>query len=119
MPQTVDFEKMKTQMTFDVSAPTNSPTGIPMKQIPVIEFPRVVYKHPTEPFRTVIHRNAKHEVVQEEIVPSEHLTMTVLDADALKAATKAGWVTKPYLPQTPPDPDANLYSQGEPHGRAS
>lgn len=110
MPFTIDEEKFKKQNSFDVSAPQNSPTGIPVRQIPVIEFPRVVYKHPAEPFRTVQHRNAKHEVVHEEHLPAEHLTKAVNDSKELAAALKDGWVKEPYIPQAPPDPNDHLYA---------
>lgn len=121
MPQTIDIEKFKTQMTFDVSAPQGSPTGIPVKQIPYMEYPRVVYKHPLEPFRTILHRNTKQEVVREEIVATEHIALKVEDEAGLKKAMKEGYELKPYVPQAPPDPDAHLYSkQGEEkHGRPS
>lgn len=111
MPYTIDEEKFRKQTSFDVSAPPNSPTGIPVKQIAVEEFPRVVYKHPKEPFKTIIHRNAKHEVVDEEIVPSEHLTMKVENKKELDAALKSGWELKPFVPAPPPSPDANLYGE--------
>lgn len=113
MPQTVDLEKMKTQMTFDVSAPSGSPTGIPMVQIPHQDFPRVVYKHPSEPYRTIIHRNAKHEVVEEEIVATEHLSLVVADEAGLKKALAEGYELKPFVPQALPDPDAHLYAKGD------
>lgn len=113
MPQTVDIERMKKQMTFDVSAPAGSATGIPVMQIPVLEFPRVVYKHPVEPFRTIVHRNNKFEVVGEEVIPAEHISLVVADAEALKKALAEGYDLKPYLPQAPPDPDAHLYAKGD------
>lgn len=113
MPQTVDHEKMKKQMTFDVSAPTGSPTGIPVMQIPHMEFPRVVYKHPVEPFRTIVHRNNKFEVVAEEVIPAEHISLVVTDKDALEKAQKDGYELKPYIPQAVPDPDAHLYAKGD------
>lgn len=121
MPQTIDDERFKKQMTFDVSAPQGSATGIPMKQIPHLEFPRVVYKHPLEPFRIIVHRNNKFEVVGEEAVPTEHISLVVADKDALKKALAEGYDLKPYIPQAPPDPDEHLYSkQGEEkHGRPS
>lgn len=109
LPQAIDDTKFKDRLTFDVSQPTNPATGIPTKSIPHMEYPLIVYKHPKEPFKKVLHRNAQHEVVHEEIVPTEHLTKTVNDENELKAALSQGWGRKPYIPQAPPDPDAHLY----------
>ena len=110
MPFAIDEEAMRKRSTLDVSQRDGTPTGIPVKQIPHAEFPRVVYKHPKEPFRKIEHRNANHELVNTETVPSEHLTRTVQDETELKRALKDGWVLKPYIPQAPPDPNAHLYS---------
>jgi len=111
MPHTIDIERMKKQTTFDVSAPQGTPTGIPVIQIPHLEFPRVVYKHPVEPYRTIVHRNNKFEVVGEEVVPTEHISLIVADKEALDKALKDGYKLKPYVPQAPPDPDAHLYAK--------
>lgn len=81
----------------------------PVVSIPHMDFPRIVYKHPKEPFRTIEHRNARHELVEEEIVATEHLTLTVADKEELKAALAEGWVKDPYLPQTPPSKNDSLY----------
>lgn len=113
MPQTIDETTFRERATFDVSAAPNSPTGIPMKQIPILEYPRVVYKHPREPFKTILHRNTKQEIVREEMVQSEHLTKVVEDEKQLKAALKEGWVKEAYVPQELPDPDAHLYETAE------
>lgn len=109
MPYTIDEEKFRKQTSFDVSQPHNTATGIPVKQIPYLEFPRVVYKHPKEPFRTIEHRNAQHEIVQTEMVLAEHLTMLVNDQKELDRALKQGWVKEPYIPQAVVDPNAGLY----------
>ena len=109
MPFTIDEERMRKQASFDVSAAPNSPTGIPIKQIPHQEFPRVIYKHPTQPFRKIEHRNTQHEVVDVETVPAEHLTKVVNDEKELKRAIAEGWVLKSYIPQAAPDPNAELY----------
>lgn len=74
-----------------------------------MEFPRVVYKWPKEPFRKVIHRNAQHEIVEEEIIPADHLTRVVADKKELESAQKEGWVIKPYIAPPLPDPNAHLY----------
>lgn len=108
MPFAIDEEKMKgnekTQQiqSLDLAKP-------PVKSIPHAEFPRVIYKHPKEPFRVVVHRNANFEVVGEERVPSEHLARKVNDAKELAAALKEGWVKEGYVAPPLPDPNANLY----------
>ena len=113
MPFAIDEDRM-------ITDPTKRKPGIeplasldpakpPVKQIPHMEFPRVVYKHPAEPFKKIEHRNAHHEVVDVETVPAEHLTRVVADEKELKRAIAEGWVTKPYVPQAPPDPNAELY----------
>jgi len=74
-----------------------------------MEFPRVVYKHPREPFRKIEHRNTQHEVVDIETVPSEHMTRLVADEKELKKAIAEGWVLKPYIAPALPDLNADLY----------
>lgn len=85
--------------------------GLPVKQIPHMEFPRVVYMHPNEPFRTVEHRNADQELVHREQVATEHLSKTVATEEELKAALEEGWVKEPYLPTPPPKKDVGLYGK--------
>jgi len=109
MPRTIDDEALSKRMTLDVSAPDGSITGLPMKSIPHMEFPRVIYRHPKEPYRKIEYRNAQHEVVDVETVPADHQTKLVADDKELKAALKDGWVLKPYIPVPPPDPNAALY----------
>ena len=111
MPFAIDEKKLEGLSRFDVSAPPNTPTGLPLKQIPHNEFPRIVYKHPAEPFRKIEHRNAQHEIVQIETVPSEHLTRSVADEKELSKALKDGWTKEPYVSIAPPDPNENLYAQ--------
>lgn len=110
-PLAVDEDKMRTLQTLDLSKPQGFPGGLPVKSIPHAEYPRVVYKHPNEPYRNVEHRNAQHEVVDIEVVPTEHLTLSVADEVKLKSALAEGWVLKPYLPKPPVDPVAYLYEQ--------
>jgi hypothetical protein len=109
MPFTVDHEKMKGMATFDVSAPQGSPYGIPVKQIQHMDFPRVMYKHPVEPFLKTVHRNAAFEVVGVETTPAEALTMLVADEKEMKRAEKQGWVKEGYVPPPLPDPNAHVY----------
>lgn len=107
MPFAIDEDKMKPSegqiVTLDPSKP-------PMKSIPHQDFPRLVYKHPTEPFRKVEHRNAMREITQVELVPTEHIYKSVADAKELAHALKEGWVKEPYIQTAPPDPNANLYN---------
>lgn len=110
---------------------TLDPTKPPVKQIPHMDFPVIVYKHPKEPFRKVEHRNQMREIVQVEMVANEHLTRKVACLDhldklpsvndnftvtpckncaaALKQATSDGWELKPYIPMAAPDPMAGVY----------
>jgi hypothetical protein len=87
------------------------PAKPPLKSIPHAEYPRVVYKHPREPFRAVEHRNTRHEVVDEEIVPNEHLAKAVADEKELRAALAEGWVKEPYIPKPVPDTTAHIYDE--------
>lgn len=87
------------------------PANPPTKQIPHMEFPRVLYKHPKEAYKKVEHRNAQHEVVHVELVPAEHLTKVVADKKEMDAAIKQGWVIQPFIAPPPPDPNENLYSE--------
>lgn len=112
------------------------PAKPPVKSIPHMEFPRVVYKHPNEPFLVIEHRNSKHELVEEEIIPAEHLSKVLMCREheiemeqgakqspprdvliancrkceaALEEALAEGWVLKPYVPEAVPDKRAALY----------
>ena len=128
MPQAIDDEKMSGKPFMEngimkmplLQMEQNKP---PLKSIPHLEFPRVLYRHPIEPFRVVEHRNAMHEIVDIEKIPSEHLTRVVACPEHLEKGAKEcanceaelakaledGWVKEPYLPKPLPDPNANLY----------
>ena len=108
MPFTVDEDALKDKPGKPAII-SMDPAKPPVKPIPFSEYPRVVYKHPTEPYRVVIHRNTQHEIVEEEHIPSEHLCRMVNDAKELSAALKEGWVKEPYIAPALPDPNANLY----------
>lgn len=108
MPFAVDEEKIS-QKPGHQTLTALDPAKPPVKEIPHLEFPRVIYKHPKEPFRTIVHRNAQHEVVDQERVPSENLARVVKDAAELEAALKEGWVKEPYVPKAAPNPDEALY----------
>lgn len=113
MPRTINEAKFRDQTSYDVSQPDvlegGQGKGIPVIQIPHMEFPRVVYLHPKEPWRKIEHRNKLHEIVDVETVPAEHLTRSVADAKELAAAIKDGWLKDPYVTPPMPDPNANLY----------
>lgn len=115
-PFTIDEAKMQGKTkpgedsTILVSLDPHKPPVVP---IPHMDFPRVVYQHPLEPFKTIEHRNARHELVDEEIVVAEHLTRIVADKKELEKAIKEGWVLEPYIPPPLPDPNAGLYGKRE------
>jgi hypothetical protein len=137
MPFTIHEAAVKKQMFWQIARPqepvqkeipenwqSTPGQGLPVLEIPHWDFPRVVYLHPNTPTRTIIHRNDRHEVVDEELVPLEHLTK-VIACDAhiknggpkecpdcnkgLQSALAEGWTTKPYLPEPPAKSDADLY----------
>lgn len=114
MPFAIDEDKMQSKPTPGQDSQVLvalDPHHPPVKSIPHLEFPRAVYKHPLEPFTTIEHRNARHELVEEEIIPTEHLTRVVADEKELKAAVADGWELKPYVPKAPPDSKAHLYDK--------
>jgi len=115
-------EAVKKQMNWNVRAPQEqvpdplppefrgtSGGGLPVKQIPHMEYPRVVYMHPNEPFQEIEHRNDRFEVVSTDIVPTEHLTKVVNNEAELKAALEEGWVKEPYIPKPAPSATSSLY----------
>ena len=113
MPFAIDEEKM---VTDPLQAKPGAqplvqldPAKPPVKVIPHLEFPRIVYKHPKEPFYKVEHRNAQREVVDVEFRPAEHKTLKVNDAKELAAALKEGWVKEPYIAPEAKDPNSDLY----------
>ena len=96
--QVIDQAKMedpKTQI-LDIGHP-------PMKTVPDEFWPRLVYKHPKEPFRKIMVPvgGGRRE---EQTVPTVHTYKKVADKKELEAALKTGWVENPYLPK---DPDAD------------
>ena len=126
MPYTIDEEAVKKQITLNVMRPQETVAlqpdgslrqgwagtvggGLPVKQIPHMEFPRVVYMHPNDPFQEIEHRNDKFEVVSTDLVPTEHLTKIVNNEAELKAALEDGYVKEPYIPQPAPRKSEGLY----------
>lgn len=126
MPFTIDEEAAKKQMTLNVMRPqevvAREPDGslrpgwagtlgggLPVKQIPVLEFPRCIYMHPIEPFREIEHRNDRFEVVSTDFVATEHMAKIVHNEAELEAALNDGWVKEPYIPQATPKKTDSLY----------
>lgn len=122
MPFTIHDEAIKKQMNWDVTRPQEQAPdplpegwtgtaggGLPVKQIPMREFPRVVYMHPNEAFQEIEHRNDKFELVGTEVVPTEHLTKVVKNEAELKVALEEGWVKEPYIPKPAPAKNSSLY----------
>lgn len=138
MPFAIDEKALRKQFSWSTSRPQEvvkfdgeipegwmgTPGhGLPVKEIPHYEFPRVLYLHPTQPTRTVIHRNDRHEVVHEEEIPLEHLTKVICceahknggpkDCAActklLEEAISEGWTREPYIPKPPADETPALY----------
>lgn len=119
MPFTLDEEAAKKQMQLNImrgqeTVPRLSDGtlregwsgtisgGLPVRQIPHLEFPRVIYLHPNEPFQEIQHRNDKYELVGTEVLPTEHLTKLVNNKAELSAALDEGWLKEPYIPKTAP-----------------
>jgi hypothetical protein len=107
LQRTIDDNKMSSKsgaeliVSLDMAKP-------PTREIEFLEFPRVIYKHPKEPFVKIEHRNNMKELVFTELVPAEHLTRIVNSKAELEKAMKDGWVKDPYVPQAAPSStDAN------------
>lgn len=106
--QTTVNIRMPQETVSDEATGTNS-GGLPVKQIPHYEFPRVVYLHPIKPFWVEEHRNSNFEVVGTEKHPTEHETKLVNSQEELESALADGWVKEPYIPKAPEDPKAKIY----------
>lgn len=128
MPQTIDLEASKKQMFLNVMRPQEvvprEPDGtlrdgwagtisggLPVKQIPHIEFPKCVYMHPNEPYEEIEHRNDRFEVVSTDLVPTQHLVKHVANKHELEAALADGWLEHPYIQQPVPTKKDDLYSK--------
>lgn len=128
MPHTIDVEASKKQMFLNVMRQQETVPrqpdgslregwagtisgGLPVKQIPHLEFPKCVYLHPNEPFQEVEHRNDRFEVVSTDLVATEHLVKHVNNKTELEKALADGWVTEPYIQQAPPTKKDDLYSK--------
>lgn len=122
MPFTIHEAAVKKQMTYIIGRPQEaapevlpenwqgtSGQGLPVKQIPHMEYPRVIYMHPNEPLQEIEHRNDKFELVGTEIVPTEHLTKVVENEAEFKVAMEEGWIKEPYVPKAAPPKAPGLY----------
>lgn len=135
MPFTIDDEAAKKQMQLNIMRPQEAVPrqsdgslregwsgtmsgGLPVKQIPHLEFPRVIYRHPNEPYVEIKHKNDRHEIVSTEYVATEHQTKAVRNEAELKAALAQGWVKEPYIPETPPSDNDDLYGLKKKAARA-
>ena len=115
MPFAIHEAAVKKQMNWNVNRPQEAVPevlpegwagtpggGLPVKQIPHMEFPRVIYLHPNEPFEEIQHKNERHEIVSTDLLPTQHLSKLVQNEAELKAAMEEGWVKEPYIPVAPP-----------------
>ena len=142
MPFTIDEAAAKRQVVYDSSKPQEQAPvvlpenwvgtvsrGLPVKSIPHYDFPRVIYLHPLQPTKKIVHRNDRHEIIDEELIPLEHLTR-VIGCEAhikdggpkscpdcnklLESALAEGWVKEQYIPEPPPREDS-LYGPRPTH----
>jgi hypothetical protein len=126
LPYTIDEEAAKKQMSLNITRgqevvprqPNGSLRdgwmgtvngGLPVKEIPFLDFPRVIYLHPNRPFREIEHRDTNHQLVDKELVATDHMTKVINTEAELKAALADGWQTKPYIPAAPEKKDGDLY----------
>jgi len=101
MPRAIDEDAIKAATTLQIEK-------MPTKEIPHQEFPKVVYKHPKQPFRTEIHTIQGRE--QEVQVALEAKTRVVGDKRELKQALDEGYTEQIYVaPATPEPSDAEYY----------
>lgn len=137
---TIDLSAAKKQWFYDPSKPQErvpnplpdswtgtSTRGLPVREIPHWEFPKVLYLHPTRPSREIEHRDSNFALVGTETIPTEHLSKAVsCDAHkeggpatcgdcqkAIEAALADGWQRDPYIPEAPPKKDEDLYARGK------
>ena len=110
-----EINMMRPQETVPDPLPSNwtgtANRGLPVRQIPFKEYPRVVYMWPNESVRIVEHRNTHQELVHTERIPTEHISKLVQDEAELEQALADGWVKEPYNPAAPPKADAGLYGK--------
>lgn len=84
MPYAIDEEKMSTLKVMDIGKP-------PVKEIPFMEFPKVVYLHPKDKTK-------------------EHKSLIVKDRNEQKAALAKGYRLDAHIPVNPnPEINADEY----------
>lgn len=110
-PTAIDEERFGKQETLDLSKPQGTAQGLPVKQIPHQEYPRVVYKHPNAPFYVEEHRNVNHEVVHREVKSSEHRVHVCHSRAEHERKLEEGWQNEPFIQLAPPDPMDDLYAE--------
>lgn len=75
---------------------------IPMRDIPHLEFPRVVYLHPKKPYKPMYLPVDGHGNKEWVWVANEAQTRKVANEEELKAAQKQGYQVKHYVIPEPP-----------------
>lgn len=111
MPTAIDENRFSSQETLDLSKPQGTAQGLPVKQIPHQEYPRVVYKHPNAPFYVEEHRNVNHEVVHREVKSAEHRVHVCHSRSEHEQKLEQGWKNEPFIQLAPPDPMDELYGE--------
>ena len=103
MPFAVDEAAIVAKGGFDQDKP-------PLKQIPFMAFPMVVYKHPRKAFIETRQRiNGQEEIVIER---TNHISMVVQNEAELEQRLAEGWRKDPYiLPDEFPSPLNDLYDE--------
>ncbi|MFC5861089.1 hypothetical protein ACFPT7_02160 [Acidicapsa dinghuensis] len=110
-PTAIDDEKLGGMKVLDLSKPQGYAQGLPVKQIPHQEYPRVIYKHPNAPFYVEEHRNVNHEVVHREVKSADHRTHVCKSKSEHEQKLAEGWKNEPYIQLAPPDPMDDLYAE--------
>lgn len=110
-PVAIDEGKFASQETLDLSKPQGTTHGLPVKQIPHEEYPRVVYRHPNAPFYVEEHRNVNHEVVHREVKSAEHRVHVCHTKAEHSQKLAEGWDNRPFIQLAPPDPMDELYAE--------
>lgn len=126
MPFTIHEGATKRQMFWNIARPqevvpenlpenwqTTMGQGLPVKQIPHLEYPRVVYKHPKKAHMEIQHRNDRFEIVGTEVVPTAHKTKIVNNESELNEALAKGWRKEPYIPAPPQKVDEGIYEDDD------
>lgn len=85
------------------------PGTIPVRDIPHMEFPKIVYKHPTKAYKRMYLPVDGHGNKDWQWVPQEATTRKVANEEEFKAALKQGFQAKNYVmpaePLEPADPE--------------